>query len=150
MKKCTGCGEEKPLDEFYESTRGRDAKCKKCRSEVNRAYYSANKEKSAERTRQWEADNPDRRRELSRRSYVNRKLKRAETMAAYWQRNPERKAAQTLLHAALKEGRLVRPESCEKCSKSCSPDGHHPDYAKPLLVVWLCRSCHRALHRQEA
>ena len=24
---------------------------------------------------------------------------------------------------------------------------HHPDYARPRLVIWLCKRCHRVLHR---
>ena len=24
---------------------------------------------------------------------------------------------------------------------------HHPDYERPLLVVWMCEACHGVLHR---
>lgn len=30
--------------------------------------------------------------------------------------------------------------------KKCTPDGHHWNYAYPLNVVWLCRSCHKIVH----
>jgi hypothetical protein len=26
---------------------------------------------------------------------------------------------------------------------------HHPDYDKPLEVVWVCRSCHLDIHAEE-
>lgn len=53
---------------------------------------------------------------------------------------------------AIKRGILVRPSTCEECRarprrKIRAPiSAHHPDYAKPLEVVWLCRSCHNKKH----
>ncbi len=44
---------------------------------------------------------------------------------------------------------LVRsnPRRCEKCKKRHHDiHAHHDDYAKPLEVRWLCRSCHFRLH----
>jgi hypothetical protein len=44
---------------------------------------------------------------------------------------------------AKKRGR-IKPEPCQ-----CGAPGeemHHPDYAKPLEVVWMCRPCHVHLH----
>ena len=47
----------------------------------------------------------------------------------------------------LRRGKLVR-QPCEECG-SADAQMHHPDYAKPLLVKWLCRACHLHLHRGE-
>lgn len=44
----------------------------------------------------------------------------------------------------LKRGKFVR-KPCERCGSENS-QMHHPDYSKPLLVVWLCREHHLALH----
>jgi len=54
--------------------------------------------------------------------------------------------AHKLCQKAVKEGRLIRPDKCSNCGVSCKPIGHHPDYDKPLEVVWLCVKCHRILH----
>jgi hypothetical protein len=43
-------------------------------------------------------------------------------------------------------GRLRR-EPCRECGAKA--EKHHPDYTNARLVVWLCRACHRRLHRQE-
>lgn len=39
-------------------------------------------------------------------------------------------------------GTLV-PEPCTICRVNMGVDTHHQDYAKPLEVDWLCKSCHR-------
>jgi hypothetical protein len=41
---------------------------------------------------------------------------------------------------------LDRPTCCSQCKKEGKVDGHHPDYDKPLSVIWLCRSCHMLEH----
>lgn len=76
-KRCTVCGDEKPLDEYATrraSHDGKTAKCKPCYSEYmreqrvrhrdrrledKRAYYRANTAAHAERGRRWRADHPE-------------------------------------------------------------------------------------------
>lgn len=60
-------------------------------------------------------------------------------------RIPEQGLAHQQVAAAIKRGELTRPEVCG-CGNSGPIHGHHPDYSKPLEVIWLCRSCHRQLH----
>jgi predicted DNA-binding protein YlxM (UPF0122 family) len=62
--------------------------------------------------------------------------------------------AQNKVEKALKRGDLLRPALCEKCGSSpIFKDGrtgihaHHPDYNKPLEVVWLCQRCHHEWHK---
>ena len=50
---------------------------------------------------------------------------------------------------AITYGRLLKPSDCSGCGlpfASRHLQAHHPDYAKPLDVVWLCRWCHAKLH----
>ena len=60
---------------------------------------------------------------------------------------PEAVKAHRAVLAAVRSGKLVRPEFCSACSKFCKPDAHHTDYSKPLSVEWLCRACHVRLTR---
>jgi hypothetical protein len=41
----------------------------------------------------------------------------------------------------------IEKRPCEKCG---APDAqkHHPDYGKPLEVIWLCKPCHKDWHKQ--
>lgn len=61
-------------------------------------------------------------------------------------RFPEKVAARSAVSKAIKTGALLR-QPCEICGKSPA-DAHHPDYAKPLMVTWLCRTHHREEHER--
>lgn len=56
--------------------------------------------------------------------------------------------AHRLVSIAVREGRLLR-EPCQVCGSTIRVDGHHQDYAKPLEVIWLCRSCHQLVTKLE-
>ena len=55
---------------------------------------------------------------------------------------------------ALKSGLLIRPNNCSKCGIKNKKtrngksyiQAHHCDYNKPLVVTWLCKSCHHHWH----
>jgi hypothetical protein len=51
---------------------------------------------------------------------------------------------------ALASGRIVRPSICEDCGGTGKAiEAAHHDYAKPLEVRWLCRSCHSRWDRAQ-
>jgi transposase-like protein len=63
--------------------------------------------------------------------------------------------AQNLLEVAVRRGIVVRKVVCEKCGATpVMKDGrtgiqaHHPDYNKPLEVMWLCQMCHHEWHKE--
>lgn len=64
----------------------------------------------------------------------------------------ERKVARNKAEYAIKKGLLRRKDHCEHCLRHQRFAGqiemHHHDYAKPLEVTFLCRSCHTAHHRR--
>lgn len=57
---------------------------------------------------------------------------------------PEAKSAYQAYWAAVRAGRIKRPDACEQCGKPGPVEADHRDYAKPLDVVHLCFSCHRS------
>jgi len=61
-------------------------------------------------------------------------------------RFPEKIKARERINRALKSGKLVKPEECEKCGRTIFLHGHHEDYNQPLKVEWLCKTCHRQKH----
>lgn len=59
----------------------------------------------------------------------------------------KRSATQELKYE-IDQGNITRPENCSVCDKVCKVHGHHPDYDKPLDVVWLCPKCHKQEHKR--
>jgi hypothetical protein len=58
--------------------------------------------------------------------------------------------ARSTLNAAVKAGTIKRPDNCQRCLGSGKLTGHHHDYARPLIVTWLCVKCHRKETREIA
>lgn len=54
--------------------------------------------------------------------------------------------ARSIANVYQKRGKLI-PQPCEVCRTTEEVEKHHEDYSKPLVVRWLCRSCHLAEHR---
>ncbi len=62
--------------------------------------------------------------------------------------------AQNILEKAIARGIIQRKTHCENCNDTGTfKDGrtkiqaHHPDYNKPLDVMWLCQKCHHEWHK---
>jgi hypothetical protein len=47
---------------------------------------------------------------------------------------------------AVRCKRIIVPEQCEHCGTKTKLHGHHPDYSKPLEVIWVCPPCHGKIH----
>ena len=61
-KKCTDCGEIKPITEFYkrkESKDGHQSICKECSKRYNQKWNRDNKERKKKYNAQWNRDNPE-------------------------------------------------------------------------------------------
>ena len=56
---------------------------------------------------------------------------------------PERKKAHMKVYHAIKNGVLIK-EPCFICGEKAQ--AHHPDYSRPLDVVWLCAPHHHQAH----
>lgn len=56
--------------------------------------------------------------------------------------------ANSCVATALVVGSLIKPAECENCGAEdliYPLEAHHNNYAEPLDVEWLCRSCHNAI-----
>lgn len=103
--------------------------------------------KHREEQRRYRKAHPDAARESTKRWMKRHPGYKTLVMRRYAAANPEKRKAQRSANKAVRQGRLIRPNQCSSCGKSCVPEGHHPDYSKRLEVIWVCIECHREIHR---
>lgn len=95
-------------------------------------------------TNSWRKKNKEKQRLISKLTNERRKDKKYKGKVAYNIANRERVRANDKVIRAVASGRLKK-QSCEVCGEAKTV-GHHDDYNFPLLVRWLCSSCHRVWH----
>ncbi len=133
MKRCFKCLRDLPIEEFYRHGNTADrhlGKCKECARKDVREARLARIEHVREYDR-WRAKLPHR-------------IALSKAVYERWSAaHPERARAQQTASNAVRDGKLERVTECEGCGRSDRRlDKHHPDYSKPLLVVWFCKPCH--------
>lgn len=118
--------------------RQRSGLCRSCDRERVAAWRLANPDKVRAINRRPRQRDPEKRRE-----YKMRYLARNPGAQNTWRENsPELQPAYRRVAAALKRGELTRPTECQACGRTCKPQAAHEDYSRPLLVRWLCVTCH--------
>ena len=143
MKTCTRCGVNKDESLFGANKSSEDGlhyKCKECasvyqkerRERLNASKPPGWKEKSKDRAKymeQWITNNP---------GYMTAKKRE------WWKKNKDKLKVKDAVRYAIKTGKLVKTP-CHICG-DVQVEGHHPDYSRPLDVVWLCRKHHNEVH----
>jgi hypothetical protein len=133
VKTCFKCLEEKSLSEFYVHSMMADGHLNKCKA-CAKADVAANRVANIERIQLY-----DRRRGALPHRRARNRVRSAAWRAAF----PRRRAAQVAVGAAIKSGVLKR-QLCLVCGEKA--EAHHPDYERPLDVVWLCSPHHKQTH----
>lgn len=133
MKTCFKCLQSLPLEAFYKHSAmgdGRLGKCKEC----TKTDVKNHRLENLDRIRAYDK---------FRSSMPHRIQKQTERTKQYRQRFPERKAANNAVNNAVRDGRLKKLP-CWVCGEKAL--AHHPDYSRPLDVVWLCQPHHKQTH----
>jgi len=130
-KVCFKCSRLLPLPEFYRHPQMVDGHLNKCR-DCARRDVQRHRELHREELRAW-----------GRLRYQNGKQPP--------RRRRDRLEVKRQVEYAIKRGDLVKPTTCSACGYRATAarqiHAHHPDYSKPLEVVWLCQPCHGRAHR---
>lgn len=61
----------------------------------------------------------------------------------------KRQLARVAVKEAIKHGEMCPPQHCSSCHERKTIQAHHPDYDKPLSVIWLCLNCHVKVHSSD-
>jgi len=137
---CRICKWVKPVDGFYPQQGTECKECTKKRTKANRAakidhYRAFDRQRGSLPHRV-----------AARQQYLATdagKMAHARAHKKWGSQNPQRRAAQVAIGNAVRDGR-VQPWPCLICGAKA--EAHHPDYDRPLDVVWLCSPHHKQAH----
>lgn len=104
-------------------------------NESNKKYRLKHKDRLKEYYRNWYAKNGR-----------SRNIDYIEAIVEWQKKHPEAIKAHRLLNYAVITGKVKKPKNCSECNKRKRLSAHHEDYSKPLIVLWLCSSCHKLKH----
>lgn len=129
-KFCKRCGIKLTVENCYYTTS--DLLCKKHYNQVKNAR---------QRAKGW----PNRRKyEVKHEKTPIRKRQKAETAKRMMEKYPEKFDARYRARRAVQKG-IIKKKPCAVCGEE-KVEGHHPDYSKPLYIVWLCKRHHVDTH----
>lgn len=94
----------------------------------------------------WKVKNKEKNKIYVKKFYSSHKKEQKIRDARRYFKFPYKHRAKALLNHAVKKGKIIKPKECSSCGISASIEAHHPDYAFPLKVIWLCRNCHSFIH----
>lgn len=140
---CKQCNITKDDSAFYVSNKTR---CKEC----VKASVNKHRQENLERIRSYDrmrGSMPHR--VASRKDYAQTEAyaKSHEAASLRWSnKHPERRKASHIVGNALRDGKLTRWPICALPECESKPQAHHPDYSRPLDVVWLCPKHHKQAH----
>ena len=115
-----------------------DYRCNKCAYEINKKNGWLPSMSKAERTA------------YNKKYYANDEVKKKVAVREKrYRKNPKyliQARCRVAVCTALKQGRLNK-KPCLCGDKKV--EAHHPDYNKPLNVLWVCKKCHVNIHRKK-
>lgn len=131
MKKCSKCGEVKPLDAFAKNASKKDGKsylCRECTNEAMRLWREANPEKARENARRCREAHPEKVREHNQRWYAANAEKAKEASRRRHAANPER------VRESSRRRYAADPEKARRASRQWQKD--NPEKKREMGRRW--------------
>ena len=130
MRICFACKTRLPMRCFSKDRTRKNGLSFRCRSCVSKMY------------KLWREKNK------ARLTSKEHKVKRNELAYKYMKKYPEKQRARASVAYALKHGKIQKLPCQTSGCKDKKVHAHHPDYSKPLKVIWLCVPHHEAIHHK--
>ena len=133
---CTKCGRLLPrTPDFYapdkRSADGLHSWCRDCQRD---------------KALRWAETHRERAKTYARKHYRENRPRYLALFRSWSKSHPLASNAHRLVKEALRSGRLLMPDTCDRCGEQDSGTFHHEDYARPLWGQTLCHKCHREAH----
>ena len=154
-KVCNKCNKEQPIEMFrLFKSRGKMYRrwdCRECVAKYSKKRYENFTEEDIKRDRdnhrKWREKNRERDNATHKKWKILNKeafeLSRKKTLEKFnkeWRIGIRRSCINL-----IRRGN-VRPDICSMCWRWWHIHAHHPDYNKPLEVIFICSKCHWAVH----
>lgn len=110
------------------------AEIKVQRKDYHKKYYQENKERLKAQSNAY------------RQTPAGKRAQR-KGVKIYRGKHPERVFAHKEVRNALRNGTLTK-QPCQFCGR-IKVEAHHPDYSKPLEVIWACREHHKEMEAKK-
>lgn len=136
QKTCFKCKMQKAHDAFYRHPAMSDGRLGKC-IECTKADVAKHRAENLDLIREYDR---------ARSSQPHRAELRNKITRRWVGEHADRRKAHSIVNYALRSGQIKKAEHCLNCGAGEGLEAHHPDYSRPLDVVWLCVPCHRQTH----
>lgn len=123
LRTCKTCKAEKPIDKFELNEKWRRRECTSCR------FKKKNKTPSRQK---WS------------KKYRRDKSKQYNKHWKNWKKKNGKQYSSNSEWTKFKRRNDIHYLPCVVCGNKS--EAHHPDYSKPLLILYLCRSHHQEIH----
>lgn len=159
-KICSICKEEKEYKEFYKDKRKKDglySSCKRCHQklygysgEYNPIYQNQYRKEHKEQLRNYFRKYKRKDKDYYKKWCNNNRSKVKRYHEEYYKLNNNnfkrktRNKTNNLINCKI----ILKVNKCSQCNSTKNIEKHHSDYNDAENIVWLCRKCHRELHRK--
>lgn len=109
-------------------------------------YYITHKKESLDYRHKYYQEHKDEVYSVTKEWCKNNRDKRSNAAKIYSSKNPEKCTAHQIVRNAIKSGKLIKGP-CQICGSTKRINCHHPDYSKPLDIIFLCPIHHSRLHK---